>query len=437
LGEGQGAIRAHWSWVIDDRIRYKHDGEYEDHFRGLLIQAVKRRTAEKDAVLAELSGGMDSSSIVCVSDYIARQESEGSGELLDTVSYYDELESNWNERPYFTLVESRRGKVGVHLKTSFRDQDLSLDSFGYHSCWPGIYSTLSIREQQFEDAFGGNNYRVILSGVGGDEVLGGVPTALPELSDLVVKLRFTSFLERAVQYCLATRQPLLELVRTTIKHLYELYWKRGVSSNSPLWLNPRLAHHVSEVKIASAKRHPLRALPSTCGNVQMWWTLLATLPHRQPGFFARREYRYPYLDRDLVEYLMRVPRSQLARPGYRRSLMRRALRGIVPAEVLDRRRKASMITGPVVSLRHWEASICRSLDTSELKSLEFVEVEGFHKHLEMICRGTDVTGWPRIMQALSYECWLRATRRTSDEHQEHAQHVNFSVQVADVNELRA
>lgn len=60
------------------------------------------------------------------------------------------------------------------------------------------------------------------------------------------------------------------------------------------------------------------------------------------------EKRYPLLDRDLLEFLFSVPREQLVRPGQRRSLMRRALRGIVPEEILGRRRKAYVTRAPLL-----------------------------------------------------------------------------------------
>src|SRR6202021_3714702 len=44
------------------------------------------------------------------------------------------------------------------------------------------------------------------------------------------------------------------------------------------------------------------------------------------------EKRYPYLDRDLLEFVYAAPREQLVRPTQRRSVMRRALVGIVPDE---------------------------------------------------------------------------------------------------------
>ena len=57
---------------------------------------------------------MDSSSIVCVADTIIAQ---GTYEVprLDTLSYYSDSEPNWNERPYFTKVEEKRGRTGCHI----------------------------------------------------------------------------------------------------------------------------------------------------------------------------------------------------------------------------------------------------------------------------------------------------------------------------------
>jgi hypothetical protein len=53
-----------------------------------------------------------------------------------------------------------------------------------------------------------------------------------------------------------------------------------------------------------------------------------------------REIRYPYLDRDLLEFACAIPREQLVGVGKRRFLMKRALVGIVPDEILNRKRRA-------------------------------------------------------------------------------------------------
>ena len=51
------------------------------------------------------------------------------------------------------------------------------------------------------------------------------------------------------------------------------------------------------------------------------------------------EYRFPLLDRRLLELALSLPPDQFRRPGYNRWLMRHALRGVLPPEVCWNRRK--------------------------------------------------------------------------------------------------
>ena len=55
--------------------------------------------------------------------------------------------------------------------------------------------------------------------------------------------------------------------------------------------------------------------------------------------------------------------EQLVRPNQRRSLMRRALVGIVPAEILNRRRKAFIASRAtsLISIRNRIAAYCWSV----------------------------------------------------------------------------
>jgi asparagine synthase (glutamine-hydrolysing) len=173
--------KPHWQWIVRDSIRYNSDGEYEDHFRSLFRQSVERRTGKGAPILAHLSGGMDSGSIVCMSDQVRREESARPEDLLDTISYFDDSEPHWNEKPYFTLIEDYRGKRGIHVRASSADRTLDPLSFPY--LLPGPDSTTYKREQNLIDLIGERGYRTILSGYGGDECFGGVPTCLPELAD--------------------------------------------------------------------------------------------------------------------------------------------------------------------------------------------------------------------------------------------------------------
>ena len=122
------------------------------------------------------------------------------------------------------------------------------------------------------------------------------------------------------------------------------------------------------------------------------------------------EKRYPFLDRDLLEFMYAIPRSQLVRPGQRRSLMRRALGGIVPEEVLNRKRKAFVTRGPVAAL---SANRQRLGDlTQEMLTASFgiVSPSVFAESIENARRGQGIQ-IVTMMRTLALESWLRHMKR--------------------------
>ena len=100
-------MEAFWRFSPNSRIRYKSDAEYEQHFREVFRQAVKRRLRSDSPVLAELSGGLDSSSIVCMADEVLAED-KGIAPHLDTLSYYDKTEPNGDDWGLFKGREEER-----------------------------------------------------------------------------------------------------------------------------------------------------------------------------------------------------------------------------------------------------------------------------------------------------------------------------------------
>ena len=82
---------------------------------------------------------------------------------------------------------------------------------------------------------------------------------------------------------------------------------------------------------------PLPSFQDNIDNLNGERRLLASCPLQSE---LLREVRFPYLDRDLLEFMYAIPREQIVRVGQRRSLMKRALVGIVPDELLNRKTKS-------------------------------------------------------------------------------------------------
>ncbi len=402
--------KPHWQWMARNTIRYKSDEEYEEHFLSLFRQAVERRTGPGAPILAQLSGGMDSSSIVCMSDHV-RREQDPAAELLDTISFYDDTEPSCNERPYFSLVEAKRGKIGTHIESSFLSR-----TFEPHDPSQGMYllpaadSSAIQRERVLDDVMRSKRYRVILNGTGGDEVLGGNPVAYPELADYLTTGDIRRFVRSSIDWCLTQRVPLLENTIDTIRYIFRLYLKPGALEKPiPAWVGARLR----TICIDQAGRDATRSgrwgsAPHVVDNGIAWWCVLDSLPHLFPKLLSRPEYRYPYLDRDLVDYLFRIPREQVIRPGRRRSLMRRALVGLVPVEILERRRKAFIVRGPLTAIRESQRALEVLFRDSLMVRVGFVNPEILSDALEQTAEGAELQPWPAIFRAITFELWLRA-----------------------------
>src|SRR5580692_661885 len=114
IRNGSAVTERFWRFSPKSRIRYKTDAEYEEHFRHVFRQSVQRRLRSDSPILAELSGGLDSSSIVCMADDVLAKEGAETPRL-DTLSYHDKSEPSGDDCIYFPTIEQRRGRVGIHI----------------------------------------------------------------------------------------------------------------------------------------------------------------------------------------------------------------------------------------------------------------------------------------------------------------------------------
>src|SRR5256885_1936162 len=345
LRPGSHLVSKYWSFDPEKRIRYGADAEYEEHFRALFAEAVQRKLRSDRPVLAELSGGRDSSSIVCMADYVIAQ-SQASCPRLDTISNYDDSEPDWNERPYFSKVEEKRGRVGWHVDVGRRDQEERPEHEPSREALndrfittPGCDGRCS---PQLRECLSSQGNRVVLSGTGGDEVMGGVPTPMPELEDLLARAKFRKLARQLKVWALQQKKPWLQLFWGATRDFFPITRVGLPKYLRPVpWLQPNFVRQNWRALAGYPSRAKLFGpLPSFQANVESVNVLQRQLACTALPFEPVFEKRYPYLDRDLLEFMDAIPREQLVRPTQRRSLMRRALAGIVPDEILNRKTKA-------------------------------------------------------------------------------------------------
>ena len=408
---GRESVTRYWDFDPAKKIRYRTDNEYEEHFRCVLSESVRRRLRSDSPVLAELSGGMDSSSIVCIAD--ALTEAGPETPRFDTVSYYNDSEPNWDERPYFTTVEKKRGRAGCHISVGIeRSLDFNFgDAFAATPGSSGGEATSA--SKQFTEWMASHHNRVLLSGVGGDEATGGLPTAIPELADLVSQVEFRSLAHQLKHWALVNRKPWFHLLRETMRGFLPSPLCLPGYMQPPSWLNSDFRKRCSMALTGYPSRMSLfGASPSFQENLSALDGLRRQLACDALSLDPPYEKRYPYLDRDFLEFIYAIPRSQVVRPGQRRSLMRRSLVGIVPDQILNRKRKAFVARSWLGAIARDEPSLCEMSGKMFISSLGIVDPEGFCDAVRGAGQGHEVS-IVAFMRALSLERWLRGCSRAN------------------------
>ena len=407
--DGKCRVERYWSFDSSRKIRCKSDREYEEQFRFIFSKSVARRLRSDRTIIAELSGGMDSSAIVCVADQIlAEAQLQAPG--VETLSYFDDSEPNWDERPYFAKVEEKRGRQGCHIDLT------SVGSFRFYSdSKEPLFAPASAlrnpeRIRRFRECLHSHSARIVLSGVGGDEVTGGVPTPFPELEDLLAGAHFVELARKLRQWALALRKPWVHLLAGAVRpFLPSCSCPCSSNARPPVWLAPQFVKQYRKALLPLETRLSLvGALPSFQDNLATLEGLRRQLSCVSANPSSFYEVRYPYLDRELLEFLYAIPREQLIRPGRRRSLMRRALLGVVPTEILERKRKAFVSRTPLRGL----AAAWGDLNSPVSNSLAFriLDPERFESALRAAANGHDVPT-PALLRSLSLMAWLESITR--------------------------
>lgn len=348
-------VTKYWDFDPSKKIRYRTDVEYAQHFRALLTAAVRRRLRSDQPVLAELSGGLDSSSIVCTADAILAR-GEADCPRLDTISWYDDsydhLEPQSNELRWIAKVEEKRGRTGCHinLRELARRKPNSLKVFGaefdgdYFAATPAprVSDPADQVFQRYASHMKSQGHRITLSGIGGGEFTGGfIPDPTVELQNLMSRARFFRLAHQLNAWSARMRKPRFPLLRQAMRGFFSSGPIEDGDMHSTPWLHPAFVRRnqaplrcyiPSRVKVFG----PLPSFQDNLARLEIMRRLVS-------GYCLSpellREVRFPFLDRDLLEFLFAIPREQVVGLGKRRFVMRNALVGVIPDEVLNRRPK--------------------------------------------------------------------------------------------------
>ncbi|MEN3325663.1 MAG: hypothetical protein V7638_470 [Acidobacteriota bacterium] len=396
------------------QIRHRTGEDYEAHLRSLFFDAVRNRLRSHAPVWSELSGGLDSSSVVCAADVLIKQGLAVAPDLC-TFSFITDGSPEADERRFVACVDQQRGRT-THLIQ--QDDSFELVDPMRHWITPAqpVYGTL--QSYKLVRNSGG---RLLLTGHGGDAVMGNfvdyyfdVAALLREGSvfqavrlararALAAKRTVWNMLYRAalnVSHTRAVRQQLAELFKgsggvppATDKHIaeafllkpeYVIFWKEAWTR---LFARVFTFPDVSQWELA-------------IGLALMGERRHAQAPSEQPLVITS----HPHIDRSLVEFMLGIPISVLAAPGEPRGLMRRAFASFMPPRIVARFSKGFALA---FYLRNTRDVLLRWIDSPDklrIVQLDFLDSSRLLPYLEAL---RDSGKQPEFfMQLLKIEQWL-------------------------------
>jgi asparagine synthase (glutamine-hydrolysing) len=407
--------RQYWDVDPNREIRYPTDGEYAEHFLELFREAVKSCLRSSGPVGAWLSGGLDSSSIVCMAQKLY-QEGAIEKKAFETFSIvFDELPCD--ERPY---IEAVVRKWGLTSHTFLYEQHSASVDIHKLCCYPGVlYDPALFMFGPALKRAGQKGIRVILSGAGGDDLLA---TGFHHLADLLRQLRIrdlaaqikgdtVTYATRPINLLLnhALRPLMPHPVKTALRGLLKPFRGNGI----PHWVNAdfvkkfRLKDHLR--KAAPRQQFPTLSQQQIYDYLSSGWNTNVGLPVIDQ--FAARfslEWRYPFFDRRLVEYLLGIPEEQrwwLDRP---KTILRNAMQDILPEAIRERKTKADF--SPVYDRELKERQkeeVSEIIHTLALASLGVVDDKSICHMFSAYCRGESMHASPLVV-ILMLELWYRS-----------------------------
>lgn len=336
-----------------------------------------------------LSGGVDSSAIVCAMRYLEPDMP------IHTFSYVAK-DSNVSEELWIDKVNQYVGAIPHKIVASYQDLASDLDNMIQAQGEPfggsSIYAQYKVYKLAKE-----NGIIVTLDGQGADELLAGYQ-GYPgkRVKSLIDGHRYLDAANFLINWSRWPNRDFTHGLKLAIAEMvqgktYDVLRELNGMKKMPNWLNGKVLQESGVVigyprRISSVKEKE-RCLMGGLAFSLTAGSLPGLLRHgdRSSMHFSV-ESRVPFLTVDMADFLLSLPESYLiSQQGETKRIFRAAMRGIVPDEILDRRDKVGFETPE----KDWLISMSKVIRGSILEdaNLPFLNQHAMLAEFDLIVAG--------------------------------------------------
>jgi asparagine synthase (glutamine-hydrolysing) len=405
----QPSIQTWWTLPIHSQDMSITMDEAARKFQDLLEDSVKLRLRSDVPAGSCLSGGLDSSSIVCMVNRVLGTEK--SSEIQKTFSSCFEDE-RYDERTY---IEEVIAKVRVESHYTFPDPDTLfslLDTITWHQDEPFGSMSIFAQWQVFQLARA-HGVKVMLDGQGADELLGGYHGFFwAWMAGLIRHRKLTGVIKeyRAIheRHGYHLRDALINL-----GHIFSPGWIRPVGRflmgrpDTPEWIHPQITRQYA-LDPSSAIPEPASSVRGLSREQILNTNLPALLHYEDRNSMAHSiEARIPFLDYRLVEFVYSLPDEYKIKDGETKKVLRQAIRNIVPERIRQRQDKMGFVTPEEQWIRHTHNAQFHALMKENLGFIDpWINHSKLQDRFQSLTQGSRAFDWS-IWRAINAGIWAR------------------------------
>jgi asparagine synthase (glutamine-hydrolysing) len=340
-----------------------------ERYRELFEDSLRLHLRSDVEIAASLSGGMDSSAIVC-----GAFRHRGGG--MQTFSTYYEDDPSLDERRWIRLIAEQTDGLSHYLSPSAEDARLWLEDVTWFNDLPtraGYTSQWAVMK-----AAAASGIKVLLSGQGSDELSAGYKhSAYRFFADLLRSFKLAGFSRQLKPYLedaawgerlarlgkigLSALLPESALYRLEFRHYRFEPFNREFTSAARAASTEGILERIHDIPSSRLLNFLYNMLHSTS---------IQTLLHLEDRMSSANsvESRVPFLDHRLVDFSFTLPSSFKIKPPMHKYIHREAMKDIVPLQIYERRDKA-VFSSPFFSA--WMKGALRPFFEGILHSDEF------------------------------------------------------------------
>ena len=363
--------RQHWPQVP------RAYGDQVDQFRELLLDACRIRMRSDVPVATSVSGGIDSSAVLCALSWLdkhcTKQQLARRPDNWQKAFHACWPGTGQDEQRYAALAVEQSGADPVWYD-GFSKESISLESFQEYLFQSEMFGLFGWGPWLLYRAMRSAGIVVTLDGQGADELLGGYNRHI-----LHALLNSPGYLTNPLRT--------FDLVKTWQGLAARRSWLKSLMAGSPLGRNVyyslfRRPWREAKEKIVAGMESTLHTSElddlDVMAKMQYMEVHRGYLPLLNLGYDLHSmshsiETRLPFQDWRLVNFALALPDSSRVGRGYTKRVLRDAARDLVPAGILQRRRKLGF-NAPIFDilkrsgeLREWFSN---QRDDQELRSVE-------------------------------------------------------------------